>query len=82
MEFIEGETVDSLVKREGAIDLVVALEFQRADAAPFNQPLLPPLSVLDFPSRLMLIGKQILQYRHMYPLGPRMEALAQRMVQA
>lgn len=43
----------------------MALEFQRADTAPFNQPLIEPLRVLTFKQRLRLIAKQILQYRHM-----------------
>jgi len=55
----------------------MALELQRADVKPFNQPLLPPFSSLDFPSRLLLIAKQILQYRHMYRVHPDIEAYAQ-----
>jgi len=58
----------------------MALEFQRADAPAFNEPLLPTLAVLSFADRLKLTGKQILQYRHMYPLPPPMQALAERLV--
>src|SRR4051812_38772067 len=48
--------------------LSMALEFQRADIAPFNRPLIDPAAPPAFSERLRLIGKQILQYRHMYPL--------------
>jgi len=43
-----------------------ACEFQRADVAPYNTPLLDPSETPAFQQRLKLIGKQILQYRHMY----------------
>jgi hypothetical protein len=58
----------------------MALEFQSGERAPFNQPLLPPFGNLNFASRLMLVGKQILQYKHMYPLAARFELLAKRLV--
>ena len=60
----------------------MALEFQRGDMAPFNQPLIPPNLTLDFDTRLKLVAKQILQYRHMYPLDPEIEALARRLLGA
>lgn len=53
-----------------------AFEFQRADRSAFNQPLLDPHRVPTFTERLGLIGKQVLQYRHMYPLDPDVEAIA------
>lgn len=53
-----------------------AFEFQRADRAPFNTPLLDPAVAPPFAQRLALIGKQILQYQHMYPLTAEMAALA------
>ena len=53
-----------------------AFEFQRADQPAFNQPLLDPSRVPSFHERLGLIGKQVLQYRHMYPLAPEIEAVA------
>jgi len=53
-----------------------AFEFQRADRPAFNQPLLDPNRVPAFTERLGLIGKQVLQYRHMYPLAPHAEAIA------
>lgn len=60
----------------------MALEFQRADIQPMNNPLLPTFSNLDFPSRLWLIGKQIMQYRHMYKVRPEFEALAQSLLRS
>jgi hypothetical protein len=45
----------------------------------FNSPLSNPLLLPTFESRLQLVGKQILQYRHMYPLNPTMEALAREL---
>jgi hypothetical protein len=58
----------------------MALEFQRGDRAPFNRPLIEPLANLSFEQRLRLVGKQILQYKHMYPLAGRFEQLAQRLM--
>lgn len=60
----------------------MALEFQRADIQPFNLPLLGTLPVLDFPSRLKLVAKQILQYQHMYPLPAETQAMAQQVLDA
>ena len=60
----------------------MALEFQSGDRAPFNNPLIPPFANLDFESRLKLVAKQILQYKHMYPLAARFEALARRLLGA
>ena len=54
----------------------VAFEFQRADRPAFNQPLLDPARLPSFRERLGLIGKQVLQYRHMYPLAPDVERVA------
>lgn len=53
-----------------------AFEFQRSDCAPFNTPLLDPGRMPTFTERLGLIGKQVLQYRHMYPLSAEVEAIA------
>jgi hypothetical protein len=58
--------------------IAMALEFQSGEREPFNQPLLTPFVNLDFGSRLKLVAKQILQYRHMYPLTERIEALAKQ----
>jgi hypothetical protein len=53
-----------------------AFEFQRGDRPPFNQPLLDPDTIPPFSFRLGLIGKQVLQYQHMYPLSRDVEAIA------
>lgn len=53
-----------------------AFEFQRGDKPPFNEPLLDPGTLPDFTTRLGLVGKQVLQYQHMYPLTPTVEAIA------
>ena len=54
-----------------------AFEFQRGDKPPFNQPLLDPFRVPPFHERLGLIGKQVLQYQHMYPLTPDVQLIAE-----
>lgn len=43
----------------------------------FNDPLSHPLRLPPFPERLQLVAKQILQYRHMYPLTAEVEAMAE-----
>lgn len=53
-----------------------AFEFQRGDKPAFNQPLLDPQRMPSFEERLGLIGKQVLQYRHMYPSAPEVERIA------
>lgn len=53
-----------------------ACEFQRGDVPPWNQPLLDPHNPPSFELRLALIGKQILQYRHMYGLSESMAQVA------
>lgn len=58
----------------------MAFEFQRGDVEPMNSPLLTPLSYFPLEARLQLIAKQILQYKHMYPLSVDMEAQAQALV--
>ncbi|HEY3498879.1 MAG TPA: phytanoyl-CoA dioxygenase family protein, partial [Polyangiaceae bacterium] len=54
-----------------------AFEFQRADKPPFNKPLLDPMRVPPFHERLGLIGKQVLQYQHMYPLTADVQLIAE-----
>lgn len=56
----------------------MALEFQRGDIPPFNTPLLDPLVSLPFEQRFRLVCKQILQYQHMYPLAPELEAFCRQ----
>jgi len=59
-----------------------AFEFQRADVAPWNLPLIEPTAELSFVDRQRLIGKQIKQYQHMYPLPSHLADLADRMMAA
>jgi len=55
-----------------------AFEFQRGDRPPFNKPLLDPAQAPPFRQRLGLVGKQVLQYKHMYhPLSPEIAAMAE-----
>lgn len=55
----------------------VAFEFQRSDVPAFNEPLLDPMQILSFEDRLALIGKQIMQYRHMYGFHANLVAIAE-----
>jgi hypothetical protein len=59
----------------------LSFEFQRADVPPMNKPFIRPLSFLDLNQRLMMISKQILQFQHMYPLTPELQALAEGIVE-
>ena len=54
----------------------LAFEFQRSDVEPYKTPLLDPSNPPNFNQRLALIGKQILQYQHMYPLSEEMAEVA------
>jgi ectoine hydroxylase-related dioxygenase (phytanoyl-CoA dioxygenase family) len=54
-----------------------AFEFQRGDKAPFNRPLLDPKRTPPFQQRLGLVGKQVLQYKHMYPLTTEIASVAE-----
>jgi hypothetical protein len=54
----------------------MAFEFQRADVPPFNSPLIDPLGIPSFETRLVLIAKQIHRYRHMYELDPKVAQMA------
>ena len=56
-----------------------AFEFQRGEKPPFNSPLLDPRRIPPFRERLGLIGKQVLQYKHMYPLSDDIAAIATRL---
>lgn len=55
----------------------IALEYQRGDIPPMNEPLLGTSPRMSFDERLRLIAKQILQYQHMYPLPQPMRDFAQ-----
>lgn len=54
----------------------LAFEFQSGDVPPYNQPLTGPLEIPPLSTRLQLVAKQIIQYKHMYPLSKETEALA------
>lgn len=56
-------------RRAGEPRISVAMEFQAADVAAMDQPLMAPDSVPLFDARLKLIAKQVLQYEHMHPPG-------------
>jgi hypothetical protein len=55
----------------------MAFEFQRADKPAFNEPLLAADELPSLERRLGLIGKQALQYQHMYPLTDDVAAIAE-----
>jgi hypothetical protein len=59
-----------------------AFEFQRTDIPAWNTPLIPPRAALSFEDRLRLIGKQVKQYQHMYPLPAHLSDLADRLLAA
>jgi hypothetical protein len=50
-----------------------AIEFQAGDIEPMNTPLMKPYEIPGFETRLKLIAKQIIQYKHMYPLSNEIE---------
>ena len=66
--------------RETAPRIAVAMEFQSAQTPPFNQPLTAANQLPSFDMRLRLIGKQILQYQHMYPLSEPVAQLARELI--
>ena len=51
--------------------------FSAATRSRSTRPLLDPASAPPFSQRLGLIGKQVLQYKHMYPLTPDVAAIAE-----
>lgn len=50
----------------------MAFQFQSADVAPFSNPLIDPLRVPPFETRVKLIARQLYRYRHMYELDPKL----------
>lgn len=52
----------------------VSCEYQRADVQPFKEPLTNPSEAPPLADRLALIRRQLVQYRHMTPLSPQVEA--------
>ena len=63
-------------ERGGAPRISLAFEFQSGSVEPFNRPLTDPFEIPRFEFRTQLVAKQILQYKHMYPLPPALEATA------
>ena len=60
----------------------VAFEFQRGDIPAFNKPLLTaPATLPDFSTRIQLIGKQIMQYTHMYGYDDSLVTAAKHMAE-
>ncbi len=57
----------------------MALEFQRGDITPFQQPLLESATLPPFADRIRLIARQILQYTHMYGVPEKHVQLGQFM---
>lgn len=55
----------------------MAIEFQRGDIGAFSAPLLE--ATPDFAQRLRLLGRQILQYRHMYSFDRDLVTVAQHL---
>ncbi|RAP34800.1 hypothetical protein DID77_00435 [Candidatus Marinamargulisbacteria bacterium SCGC AG-439-L15] len=58
-----------------------ACEIQQTDIPPFNEPCLEPGVFPSFSQRLQLIGKQILQYQHMYQLSTDYETVGKHLIQ-
>lgn len=57
----------------------IGLEFQRCDVPSYNKPLLPISKFPDLQFRIRLIGKQIIQYNHMYKTSDEVMKIAQEM---
>lgn len=60
--------------------LSLAYEFQRGDVKPYNEPLIDLQVLPSFGLRWQLVGKQILQYQHMYSYPEGMLEIANRMI--
>lgn len=59
----------------------LAIEFQRADERPYNEPLLHfPDELMPFDFRLRLVAKQFLQYTHMYSISQELKSLALKLL--
>ncbi len=54
----------------------LAYEFQRSDVKSFDKPLIEPDNIPNFRERLNLIGKQVIQYTHMYGFNEELVDLA------
>jgi len=66
--------------RETQPRISVAFEFQSGLVDPLNHPLTRPNEIPSHDLRLVLIGKQILQYSHMYPLSHNIKDLANQLL--
>ena len=55
----------------------LAYEFQRDDVEPIQRPLIDPNSLPTYKERLQLIGRQIIQYTHMYSFNENIVGLAE-----
>jgi hypothetical protein len=62
--------------RARAPRISMAWEFQRSDVPPFYSPMMDAHATPPFEERLKLIGRQLIQYKHMYAMTPENEALA------
>jgi hypothetical protein len=51
----------------------MAVKHQRGDIAPFNEPLLAPGETADFKTRLVLVAKQLYQFRQRHPMPVELE---------
>lgn len=60
----------------------MALEFQRGDIPPFQQPLLDQSALPPFEDRVRMIARQVLQYTHMYRVPEKHVQLAQFLINA
>ena len=58
----------------------MAMEFQRLDGPAYRDFLLAMNVIPSFEQRVALIGKQILQYRHMYSYSDELVNIAEQMV--
>jgi hypothetical protein len=67
--------------RAANVRMSIACEFQRGDARPFYEPLMDPRSSPDFALRLRLIGRQLVQYRHMAKLSAETEKMGRELVE-
>jgi hypothetical protein len=65
--------------RAQASRVSMSFEVQRLDVPSAEAPLIAPWQIVPFEERLRLIGAKLLHYRHMHPIAPEMERLAERL---
>ena len=56
----------------------MSIEFQRADELPFAEFVIRPEIPLTFEQKLALIGRAIVNYHHMHPVGAELTEAATR----